>query len=109
MIRKAIRAMPTDWRTALRNPYARVGSNGGFYALDVQVFVQRRGSHRHECYRIVWSDRLTATVDGSGHLVPQHWGTVRTGPLSEAIIGTADVLKALRKLRGKRAVARTAA
>ena len=52
---------------------------------------------------------LAATVDGSGHLVSQHWGTLRTGPLSKTISATADALKALGKLRGKRAVTRTAA
>jgi hypothetical protein len=109
MIRKTKHTPPKNWRMALRNSFARVSSSGGFYALDIEYFVQRRGSSRFDFYQIVWSDRLTATIIDSGRLLQHDWGTIRTGPLTEAISATAEILKELSNLRKKAVAARTAA
>jgi hypothetical protein len=109
MIRKTKHTPPKNWRMTLRNSFARVNSTGGFYALDIEYFVQRRGNSQFDFYRIVWSDRLIATIVGSAGLLQPDWGTIRTGPLAEAIRAAAEILKELRKLRDKRIAVRTAA
>jgi hypothetical protein len=97
-----------NWRETLRQSFDQVIASGGFYALDVDYYVERRDRMRERCYRLTWSNRLSGPTGAAGSLVNCESGTLRTGPVASiipAVTETLDLLSSLRRAAHSKAIA----
>ena len=98
-----------SWKETLQESFDHVTAAGGFYALDVDEYIERQGRRRVWVYRIRWSNRITSTTSVHGRLLIGEGGVIRTGLPTLLVEAVAEVLEQLDHLRLRKRSRRRAA